>query len=97
MVFALIYCFEIVKAFAAYLAAAHFGGNIGAAAEGTVRSEFCENYLVVLYVDLNGIAASDIHLRSHFLGNNDSAKLVYVSYNSGSLHRIPHPFFEMFA
>ena len=83
---------NIVKTFAAYLASAHLGGNVRATAEGAVGSEFCKNYLVVFYVDFNSVAANDVHLRSDFLGNDDSAKLIYVSYYSGSLHRIPHPF-----
>jgi len=38
-----------------------------------------KDYLVALDVYLDRVGACDIHLLTHFLGNNDSAELVYVS------------------
>ena len=38
-----------------------------------------EDDLVALNVYFNGIGVCDIHLLAHFLRNNDSAELVYVS------------------
>ena len=59
---------------------------IGAAAEVAAGLEFLENYPIAVYEKFNGVVVGNAEISAYFLRNDDSAKLVYVSYNTGCFH-----------
>ena len=89
----LIYAAKLVEANLTDLLALELGDTLIAGAEAAAGIILGEYYLISFYVYFNGIGVSDIHLLSHFLGNNYSSKLINVSYNSCRFHIIIFPFF----
>ena len=77
---------DLAEAFRTEPLSLELGDTEVTAAEGAGRVIFGEYDSVALDEDLDGIVVRDVHLLSHFLGDNYSAELVDVSDNSCSFH-----------
>ena len=78
--------FDFIKTCLADASALEFGDTVLGLTEGAVGAVFSENDLVTVNEYLYGIVAVDIHLLAHFLRNNDSSELIYVSYYACRFH-----------
>ena len=60
------------------------GGNVlGFSAENAAGSVLCENDLVSVDEHFNGITAVDVEVVADLDRNNDSSKIIDLSYHSG--------------
>ena len=72
------------------------GNLLRACAENAGGNVFCEENVIALHEDFNGIVVLNIHLAAHFLGDNDAAKLVDLADNTGCFHRNTSLFVVLF-